>query len=288
MQEQQTAGELTASISEAAPSPKRLGPFLKWAGGKRWLCQRYPHLFPTSYSDYVEPFLGSGAVFFHLSPVRSRLNDSNSVLIDTYRSIRDSWPTVYRKLSQHSAGHGEDYYYTQRSKIHTSRNDRAAQFLYLNRSCWNGLYRVNRQGIFNVPKGTKDKIILPDDNFELTSARLKSSRLYNSDFANVLSTAKFNDFAFIDPPYTVAHNVNGFIKYNENIFTWPDQIRLRDEIKRAVERGAKILLTNADHQSIRDLYDGIGKHFVLKRPTVISGSASGRRMTTELAIVIGY
>lgn len=263
-------------------------PFLKWAGGKRWLCKRFPELFPQSYNRYLEPFLGSGAVFFHLRPKSAILSDRNHDLITTYNAIRDNSGLVADSLAHHSDQHSEDYYYKVRSSSPESDIDIASRFLYLNRTCWNGLYRVNTKGIFNVPKGTKEKVILETDNFPLWERSLQRARIFCRDFSETIGRAKKGDFVFIDPPYTVAHNLNGFVKYNDKIFTWDDQVRLRDSALAAADRGAMLLITNADHASIRSLYDGIGQQFPLDRATVISGDSSGRRGTTELAIAIGY
>lgn len=265
-----------------------LTPFLKWAGGKRWLCRRFPFLFPSDFSRYVEPFLGSGAVLFHVRPERALLSDANKELIATYKAIRRSWRLVHEELSRHARAHSDAYYYEVRAARPTNSISAAAQFLYLNRTCWNGLYRVNLNGIFNVPRGTKDQVLLPTDNFAATAKFLKGKQMQVADFGDTLRETGQGDFAFIDPPYTVAHNLNGFVKYNDNIFTWDDQIRLRDEIVAAARRGAKILMTNADHPSIHTLYDGVGRKFPLDRATIISGDVAGRRGTTELAIAIGY
>lgn len=263
-------------------------PFLKWAGGKRWLAQRYPHLIPDHIERHIEPFLGSAAIFFHVAPKAALLNDANQELIDTYRDVRNRWKLLQDRLCTHAINHSDEYYYSVRARSEHLRIDRSSRFLYLNRACWNGLYRVNQRGIFNVPRGTKDVIISSGDQFQSNSSALKAALLTAGDFENIVDQASVGDFVFVDPPYTVAHNLNGFVKYNDKIFTWRDQIRLKDSLVRAAKRGARILLTNADHSSLRELYHGIGTHLTLHRSTVISGNNSGRRNTTELAVKIGY
>lgn len=161
---------------------------------------------------------------------------------------------------------------------------RAAQFIYLNRTCWNGLYRVNLEGKFNVPIGTKQNVILETDDFEATSRLLVGAELVCGDFEKVISRAGENDFVFVDPPYTVKHNYNGFIKYNESIFSWDDQVRLRDSVKTASNRGAKVLVTNACHESIRDIYEDIGELIVLDRASVIAGKSTARGRYEEMVI----
>lgn len=203
-----------------------LQPFLKWAGGKRWFTRRHDELLPKKFNRYIEPFLGSGAVFFALCPREAILADSNSNLIATYRAIKENWNLVRRYLVQHQRLHSRTHYYESRGKLLRSPSARAAQFLYLNRACWNGLYRVNLKGEFNVPIGTKETIVFEDDDFEAIARALKPANLLCSDFESTIALAQGDDFIFVDPPYTINHNANGFLKYNEKIFTWRDQERL--------------------------------------------------------------
>jgi len=279
---------LSPDTHDTAAATRATLPFLKWAGGKRWLAQRYPELLPTGFARHIEPFAGSSAVFFRMGPKQALLNDANAELIGVYRDMKYRWKALHSLLSDHAARHSDEYYYVVRGSVPKTQIERSARFLYLNRTCWNGLYRVNKQGIFNVPRGTKDVIISPTDDFPGNSAALQNAELCHGDFAPITRRAIEGDFLFVDPPYTVAHNLNGFVKYNDQIFSWSDQIRLRDELVAAASRGAAILLTNADHRSVRDLYAGIGKHLTLSRSTVISGISAGRQRTTELAVRIGY
>lgn len=262
-------------------------PFLKWAGGKRWLVQGEFDLFPTSFNTYIEPFLGSGAVYFHLQPRESILSDINNELVSTYKAIQENHSLVLKHLKKHHSNHCKDYYYQVRSQKTRSIYTRAARMLYLNRACWNGLYRVNLRGEFNVPIGTKTNIIFDIENFETTSLALKDADILNCDFEEVIDLSGPNDFVFVDPPYTVKHNCNGFIKYNENLFSWKDQLRLRDCIVRAVSRGSKVLLLNAAHESILDLYDDF-EQIILSRKNAISGDAKFRGKYEEVAIACGY
>lgn len=259
-------------------------PFLKWAGGKRWLVQNHRYLFETSYERYIEPFLGSAAVFFYMQPKRAILSDRNECLIDTYRSIKDDWESLYSRLVQHHAHHSKEYYYQIRSKEYEQKVDQAAQFIYLNRTCWNGLYRVNQSGRFNVPIGTKSSVILPTDDFESISTVLSGVDLLATDFETTISNAGKNDFLFVDPPYTVKHNNNGFVKYNQTLFSWDDQIRLCESLVDAKNRGAKIVVTNADHESIRKLYKKDFKIAKVERLSIISGKSEARGRVSELVI----
>lgn len=158
--------------------------------------------------------------------------------------------------------------------------------MYLNRTCWNGLYRVNRKGQFNVPKGTKSTVIFPHDDFQAVSDALQSAELSACDFEETIAQCQAGDLLFVDPPYTVKHNFNGFVKYNETIFSWDDQIRLRDAVADAAERGVRVVLANAAHATIEELYEGIGTTHKLSRESVISGKASARGVYEELLVVV--
>lgn len=229
--------------------------------------------------------MGGGAIFFHLAPADAILSDVNERLIATYRSIRDEWELVQSSLAEFHGKHSKDFYYEERSRQHSSPHLRAAQFLYLNRTCFNGLYRENLKGEFNVPLGTKTQVILPDDDFEKASEILSRAELKTGDFEAVVAEAVEGDLVFLDPPYTTAHNCNGFVKYNQKIFSWDDQKRLMEAVRDATQRGARVVLTNADHESIHELYRTLGAPKVVSRPSVISGSVNYRRGTTEALFV---
>ena len=272
---------------ELAPSTAEidsgeLPPFLKWAGGKRWLTSGFADIFPVEFERYVEPFLGGGAVFFKLNPRKALLSDANSELINVYQAIQQNHKLVRRYLVAHQRNHSKEYYYKIRSASPNSMYVRAARFIYLNRTCWNGLYRVNRDGQFNVPIGTKSSVILDTDDFNSLSAKLASCRLVARDFRKGIGVARAGDFLFVDPPYTVRHNLNGFVKYNERIFSWDDQIALKKSLVAADRRGVKILMTNADHDSVKKLYRGVFKRKAVGRHSIIAASADKRSTTTEL------
>ncbi|EJN04257.1 Dam family site-specific DNA-(adenine-N6)-methyltransferase [Phyllobacterium sp. YR531] len=260
-------------------------PFIKWAGGKRWLLNDPSFGLPEYSGRYIEPFLGGGALFFHLEPPDAILSDANERLIATYKSIRDEWRLVQASLAEFQEKHSKEFYYEERSREHSSSHLRAAQFLYLNRTCFNGLYRENLKGQFNVPLGTKTQVSLPDDNFELASKILSRADLRTGDFEAIVAEAMEGDLVFLDPPYTTAHNFNGFVKYNQKIFTWGDQQRLMEATRDAIQRGARVVLTNADHGSIHKLYVELGAPTVVSRPSVISGSVGSRRSTTEALFI---
>jgi len=256
-------------------------PFLKWAGGKRWLANSDQLPLPVSFDRYIEPFLGGGAIFFHLAPARAILSDVNVELIHLYTVLRDS-PRELMELMQHHHGkHSSSYYYDVRSQVPEGGLERAARTMYLNRTCWNGLYRVNLKGVFNVPIGTKSTVVFDDEDFEGISCRLQRAELVCCDFEPTIAQATQGDFVFVDPPYTVRHNLNGFIKYNETLFGWEDQIRLRDAVASAIARGAAVVVTNADHESVRELYAEICEYRSVTRASVLASESGRRGKTTE-------
>lgn len=263
-------------------------PFLKWAGGKRWLVDGIRKLVPSIEcvaGTYFEPFLGSGAMFFSLRPAKAVLNDINVELINVYRAIKENPEGLDRLLRRYHRHHCSELYYRTRESVPRTPLTAAARFVYLNRTCWNGLYRVNRKGRFNVPVGTKSNVVLPTDDFVGICRLLKSVSLHSTDFSEIVEQSCYGDLVFADPPYTVNHNLNGFRKYNEKLFSWEDQERLHAAALDAIKRGARVIVSNADHKSIRKLYSE--KQFevhTVERLSKISGANSGRKYITEVII----
>jgi len=261
-----------------------LTPFLKWVGGKRWLVESNELVLPHGFDRYIEPFLGGAAVFFALKPKKSILSDVNKGLIETYCVVRDRPEELEALLVNHSYNHSDRYYYYIRDLKIEGKIERAAQFIYLNRTCFNGIYRENLKGQFNVPRGSRNTIIFQTDDFLAWSRALKQSEIYVSDFAETIGTAGAGDLIFADPPYTVRHNKNGFVKYNQKIFSWEDQERLSNALRLAVSRGADFILTNADHQTIRELYSDFAHMRSVERSSSVAASAANRSLTTELVV----
>lgn len=268
-----------------ANSQQIILPFLKWAGGKRWLASHMRELIGDVDGRYIEPFLGSAAVFFALQPRKAILSDRNRELVGTYRALQTQSAAVERHLATHQQLHSKSHYYSVRDAIPQTFARKAARFIYLNRTCWNGLYRVNLDGRFNVPIGTKTTVLMESDDFGRVSDILRCAEINHADFEQSVSQAKRGDVVFCDPPYTVRHNHNGFVKYNEELFSWTDQIRLRDSLRIARDRGARVFITNADHESIRELY---GQDFDIKefeRYSSIGGAKAKRGNYSELLIM---
>jgi DNA adenine methylase len=260
-------------------------PFLKWAGGKRWLSRQVGELLPLKFGTYIEPFLGSGAIFFDLCPPTALLSDANKELIETYRTVRDFPREVLRGLRALHKIHSEEIYYAQRSSTPSDKIRRAVRFIYLNRTCWNGLYRVNKKNEFNVPIGTKTTVVMPDDDFQAIAAVLSKAKLRACDFEDTIDAARAGDLIYVDPPYTVKHNMNGFLKYNQTMFSWDDQIRLHACLVRAKRRGSNIIVSNADHKSVRELYADFDVVRQIPRASIIAGDAGARGHTSELLVI---
>lgn len=286
MDQTQVGSSDNRSSNHEEPRP-RITPFLKWPGGKRWLVASHAGIFPQHYNVYIEPFLGAGSVFFHLQPQLAILGDLNSDVVAAFQGIQNDPEGVERLLDAHHIHHSKDYFYRIRdSPIPDSLSARAARILYLNRTCFNGMYRVNRKGSFNVPIGTKNNVRLDTDDFQLASRLLSVAQIVLSDFEPLVDRAQEGDLVFLDPPYTVQHNRNGFIKYNEKLFSWEDQERLAKAATRAAERGANIIATNAAHASIRDLYpSNLFRLSTVSRFSAIAASSTRRRHFEELVIM---
>jgi DNA adenine methylase len=245
---------------------------------------QYGTLFPTQYRRYLEPFLGGGAVFFHLAPHRAILSDTNADLINAYQCLKEHAKTIDRRLSDLHHKHNKKLYYRIRATRPTDVIDQAVRFLYLNRTCFNGIYRVNLRGEFNIPIGTKDLVEYPKNYLQGITNCLRHVLIRVADFEETIDKAAIGDFVFVDPPYTVMHNNNNFVKYNANLFSWADQLRLASAIKRAAHRGAAIMISNADHHSVRELYGDFGNHYRVNRPSALAADSLHRRKTTELLI----
>lgn len=260
-------------------------PFLKWPGGKRWLVSKYKKVFPTEYNTYFEPFLGGGSAFFYLTPEHAVISDINEDLVNTYCVMSKSPAALRTLMEDHQENHSINHFYQVRDTVPVDKLSRAARFLYLNRTCFNGMYRVNRLGNFNVPIGTKNEFLEDINMFEEYARVLQCAHIRSQDFVEIIRGSKDGDLVFADPPYTIAHNQNSFIKYNETLFSWKDQTRLLNALVKARDRGAKIIATNAFYQPLEQMYHEKGFYTqALSRFSPISGSTEGRKTQEELLI----
>ncbi|MDF2156689.1 Dam family site-specific DNA-(adenine-N6)-methyltransferase [Algoriphagus sp. CAU 1675] len=255
-------------------------PILRWAGGKSWLLKHLNEILPEKgFNNYHEPFLGGASIFLALNPRFSFLSDLNVELIETYETLRDFPEQVISSLSKHI--NEEDYYYFLRDFEPPNQIERASKFIFLNQTSYNGIYRVNLKGKYNVPYGHRSKKILEPDKLISVSKRLQAVKFQKGDFSIVLENVKKNDLVFLDPPYTVSHNNNGFIKYNHKLFSLDDQIRLSMVIDEIKIRGAYYILTNAAHERIRDIFDKGDTLLKKSRANLIGGSQAQRGTTEE-------
>lgn len=255
-------------------------PFLRWAGSKRSLLPSIVDVLPRTFNTYREPFLGGGSLYFLLQPRRTVLSDSCADLVETYRAVRDDASSVLRYLTPLIPN--RETFYEVRGRRSAGRFKRAAEFIYLNKTCWNGLYRVNSQGDFNVPYGApKTPNVIDGPNLRACSRHLaRAMDIVCSDFESALVDTKATDLVFLDPPYVTRHNNNGFVDYNERLFCWEDQERLAAEAKRLAAIGAHVIVTNAMHDDVIALYDGFSCR-TLDRASTLASAKTARGRTQE-------
>lgn len=272
-------------------------PFLKWAGGKSQLIPQYLPYFPVGYQNYYEPFVGGGAIFFHLQPKRAYLTDINIELVNVYRCVRNHLEDLLELLEEHRACHSPEHYYAVRSQRATSDDwffddedldealERAARLIYLNKTCFNGLYRENSQGHFNVPIGSyKNPSIYDPDALRAASIALRSAEIEYGSFEQVLELAKSPaDFVYFDPPYHPISPTSSFTAYNRYAFGEAEQIRLRDTVAELSDRGVKVMLSNSDCPFVRELYQDFKIHTIYATRN-INCNAEKRGKITEVLV----
>lgn len=256
-------------------------PFLRWAGGKTWLVAHLDTIIGTTQvRHYHEPFLGGGAIFFNTDhELRSYLSDANEELVNTYICVRDMPEAVIRTI-QTFQNTAEDYYRI-RALSSEDNAERAARFIFLNQTSYNGLYRVNQRGQYNVPFGNRQLWVFDSAKIRTASEKLHNTNIQVGDFERNKYIIQRHDLVFLDPPYTVSHNNNGFIKYNQRLFSLEDQIRLSRFIDYIKRKDAYYILTNAAHQAIAEIFDKGDRRLELQRPSLIGGRNANRAPVTE-------
>jgi DNA adenine methylase len=265
-------------------------PFVKWVGGKgRILPQLLPLLPPgAELLRHVEPFVGGGAMFFARRPHRALLSDVNPALIATYEAVRDGVDDVIAALEPLALRHSKEAYYRARERYNGHRGlgeaQRAALFIYLNKTCFNGLHRVNRRGEFNVPAGRyKNPRILNEDALRSASAALGHAELRCTSFEDLLSAARPGDFVYFDPPYEPVSDTANFTSYARDGFDRKDQERLRDVFADLDRRRCKLMLSNSDVPFIRHLYQR-WRIDTVAAPRAVNCDARGRGKVTEVVV----
>ena len=279
------SGSSRYSIARSVPSMDPLSPFIKWAGGKSQLVHALAGYVPRVFSRYLEPFVGGGALFFHLRPKIGLLNDLNEELMLTYRVIQQRVDDLILVLKSYP--YSQDFYYLLRSRD-TSTLDplsRAARLIYLNRTCYNGLYRVNKQNQFNVPFGRyRNPTICDEKKLRGASEVLRGIRLFCEDYKNFLEREALpGDFIYLDPPYQPVSRYSDFKRYTSSFFYEKDQRDLAELASSLAERGCYVLASNADTQFVRKLYRGARLVNILARRN-INRNAHGRGRVKELLI----
>jgi DNA adenine methylase len=262
-----------------AVAPEEAQPFLKWVGGKAQLLAQFDKFFPAQIGRYVEPFIGGGAVFFHLKhrfpQMRAFLRDNNDELINTYLAVRDYPRELLRRLDRHLAAFNadrENYYYLVRARHHlppTEVVERAARMIFLNKTCFNGLWRVNSSGEFNVPIGShKNPALYDEENIYAASRALEGVHLATLDFRDTLNATRRGDFVYVDPPYYPVSPTASFTSYTKDEFGAEQQRELAALFADAANRGVRLVLSNSDTEFVRRLYRGYRVHTVRARRMV--------------------
>lgn len=263
-------------------------PFVKWAGGKRQIMDKLLELKPKRFKKYFEPFLGGGGLFLELSPKNAIVNDLNKDLIYVYKCLRNKkqFDKMLSYCVEHEQNHSEEYYYKIRNldrniKAYSrlSMPYKASRCLYLNKACFNGLYRVNSKGFFNVPSGKYQKVKCFDRANMLSIYHYFHKRkpiILNKDFALATKAASKGDFIYFDPPYD-SEEKTSFTTYTKGGFNKDEQIRLRDLVKELTDKGVFVMVSNANTAFINEIYKGFNIHVIEANRSINSkGDARGK------------
>lgn len=287
------APEYRHHLAQAAPGAR---PLLKWAGGKRQLLPALVQLLPASIGSYFEPFAGGAALFFHLRQqgeiATGTLGDMNGELVTCYESIRDDVEGVVRLLRRHETAYAkaaEAHYLEVRRSSPTGKLDRAARLIFLNRTCYNGLWRVNSKGEFNVPMGRyKNPAICNQPLLRAAANALKGTVIKHEDFESLCARAGEGDFVYFDPPYVPLTKTASFTAYTKDSFSLSDQRRLAKLFKTLRDRGCNVMLSNSGTDVVRELYEGIARQIVrVPVRRAISSQANTRGVVHEY-VVLSY
>ena len=275
----------------------KIEPFVKWVGGKRQVLKELEKHLPKKYNTYYEPFVGGGALLFHIQPKSFVINDLNSELINCFRMIKTRYKRVREYLLLMEYGHSEALFKAIRNIDRNEQDDRklnmfdskelrAARFIYLNKAGFNGIYRVNSQGYFNVPSGKKEKVKTHEyPNIVNVSKFLKESdsKILNKTFDKAVASAKKDDFVYFDPPYDYDKGVNGFDAYQKEGFGTSGQIKLASVCKKLNEKGVKFMVSNHNTELIKELYAEFNIN-VIKVNRLVGGKGSSRKPVEEVII----
>lgn len=271
-------------------------PFVKWAGGKRSIIDKLIKLLPDNYDTYYEPFVGGGAMLFELAPTKAVINDYNIELMNVYNCIKDErkFNLMCKELNKHETNHSEEYYYEIRNLDKDKKKfnkladyKRAARTIYLNKACFNGLYRVNSKNEFNVPFGKKSKINTYDGinlGIVYSFLNLNDIKILSTDFERAVKDAKKGDFIYFDPPYD--SDTSTFNSYTENGFGKEEQKRLSNVYKDLDKRGCYVMLSNYNTSLVKELYKDYNFNYIEAQRNI--GAKAKDRGIVEEVIITNY
>lgn len=274
---------------------KKLQPFTKWTGGKRKLIPKLKELMPETYGNYYEPFIGGGALFFELCPRVAIINDFNEELINCYIQIKENPIKLIEILKIHKEKNSKEYYLEIRGLDRTdkfkelSKVERAARIMYMLRVDFNGLYRVNSKNQFNVPYGNYANPKIVDEELINNISNYLNTydiTMTSGDFEDSVSTVKEGDFVYFDPPYIPLNETSSFTSYTHEGFSYEDQVRLRNIVRRLTEKGVKVMVSNSSSKLTIDLYEEFNIHYVEVSRT--NGAKSSSRGIIKEVIITNY
>lgn len=263
-------------------------PIVKWVGGKRQLMFELLENIPKSYNRYFEPFIGGGALFFELKPNNAYISDMNEELINLYQVVRDNVEELITDLQKHDIS--KEYFMQirniDRKKEYQNWSDvkKASRFIYLNRTCFNGMYRVNSKGEFNVPFGNyKNPRIIDENNLINCSNLLQKTEIKNADFSEILNGVQSGDFVYFDPPYVPLNETSSFTSYTKDGFDIDMQFKLKEVCNELDSMGVKFMLSNSDTKFVNEVYENynIKKVFASRQ---INANPNGRGKITEVLV----
>ena len=266
-------------------SEKIINPILKWAGGKRQLIPELKKYIPTKFNKYIEPFFGGGALFFHLAYNNSIINDNNPEIINLYQEVSKRPKLIIEELEKYK--NNEKFFYALRNSSPKTSIKKAARTIFLNRTCFNGLYRVNKKGQFNVPYGKSQNINFVDKkNLLLASKILKKTKIYNLDYKLIMQKfCKKKDFVFLDPPYLPISKYSDFKRYTKEQFHLNDHIELSEHYKELDKKGCYLILTNSNNEIINKLYREYKIRIIKTKRNI---NSNGSKRTGEDIIITNF
>ncbi len=274
---------------------KKAKPFLKWVGGKGQLLTQFQSLFPKKYNSYFEPFIGGGAVFFSINPQKAHINDINKTLVQTYTHIKNDVEKLIKSLAKlekeflaKDTEARKEFYYSIREKYNSLSHEdfkKSLYFLFFNKTAFNGVYRENSKGGFNVPMGSyKNPKIVDEENLREVSKMLSNTKITSGSFVDAVKNAKAGDFVYFDPPYHPLSETSSFTSYSKDSFSKDDQIKLRDLFVELDKRGVYVMLSNSSAPFIQEIYSGY-KQIPVYASRMINSKADKRGKISEVVII---